>query len=199
MDMTKVIQMCREIREQHKLPLKQPLLKLWLFHSEPVWQYQLRHYANWYLRTECNVKSVQYMQDWQQWFTYTVKPDMKALVSRLGGQSAREVQRHVARMTFDDVAECRRSDGLMLDAENFVLNEEIHTALKPVVKHASAQQSHKRNTSNGWINTQTPLQEVGWGMLAIVLDTTVTSDLQREYEERLAHAKHMKSLSAVDT
>lgn len=147
--------MVHGLRKGHKLKVRQPLSRLMIPVLTPDTRRQIEHVAP-IIRSEVNVKAVEFVDDASGILTKKVKPNFKALGPKFGKQM-KDVAAAITGMTGDQLTELERTQTIDLGGFTIALTDvEILTEDIP-----------------GWVVATD-------GPLTVALDVKLTDELRRE-------------------
>ncbi len=114
----RVVPLARNLREQHKIRVRQPLPLLTILQPAdlPPWTEQERDTIDAIIREELNVKAVAWTVDHATLVTFTAKPNFKVLGQRLGARM-KEVAAAAGALTPEQVGTLRDGGTLTLAGE----------------------------------------------------------------------------------
>ncbi len=113
-----VVPLARNLREQHKIRVRQPLPLLTILQPQGAfrWSEDVRAIIDGIIRDELNVKAVAWTTDHASLVTFTAKPNFKVLGQRLGARM-KEVAASASALTAEQTAILREGGTLILAGE----------------------------------------------------------------------------------
>ena len=111
--MQNVILLARTIRDKKKLPIKQPLSKLFIISKDTNVLDQLKKLEN-YITEELNVFGVEYKSNEQDYVIYKISPNFQAIGERLGKPSIKVLRPVIEKLTEEQVHNYTKSGSIKI-------------------------------------------------------------------------------------
>ena len=115
--MNQIILLGRQKRNQVKIKVKTPLQRLTVIHKDKDLLQEISRLEN-YIKTELNIKSVEYDQDEAKYINFFTKPNFPALGKRLGKQMGKFTGL-IKKLSEEDIARFEETGSIELDGEVF--------------------------------------------------------------------------------
>jgi isoleucyl-tRNA synthetase len=115
--MNQIILLGRQKRNQVKIKVKTPLQRLTVIHKDQELLQEISRLEN-YIKTELNIKSVEYDQDEAKYINFFTKPNFPALGKRLGKQMGKFTGM-IKKLSEADIAKFEQQGSIELDGEVF--------------------------------------------------------------------------------
>ena len=115
--MNQIILLGRQKRNQVKIKVKTPLSRLTVIHKDKELLDEIARLEN-YIKTELNVKTVEYDQDEAKYINFFTKPNFPALGKRLGKQMGKFTGM-IKKLSEEQIANFEETGSIELDGETF--------------------------------------------------------------------------------
>ena len=116
--MQQVILLGRQRRSETKLKIKVPLSKLTCIHRDKILLNDLQKLET-YIKSELNVKSIEYTTDEKKFVDLTIKPNLPVLGKRLGNRMGKFIKL-ISKLSSQDIYHLEESGNLSLEGEVFL-------------------------------------------------------------------------------
>ncbi|KEY91244.1 isoleucyl-tRNA synthetase [Candidatus Photodesmus blepharus] len=186
-ELINIILLGRQKREQHKIKLKIPLYKLTVLHQEQEVLYRISMLEE-YLKSELNVKTIQYSRNESDYIEYCAKPNFPVLGKKLG-KEFKKYKSKIESLNESKLFELLKKGAIKIDDKEFT-DKEICVVRKAKKGNDALSNQYISIVLNCELNDELIKEGIVREVVSLIQKTRKNKNLK--IEDRI-HVKYMAS------